>query len=58
MSNEMFSEQFVVRMTPSDAERLDAMMHEGKYSSRAQLVRSILRAILDDDDAAHGKVAA
>jgi Arc/MetJ-type ribon-helix-helix transcriptional regulator len=45
------TEQFVVRLTPEDARRLDAMMIAGKYSSRADLVGSLIRAILDDDEA-------
>lgn len=57
MSDEKLSEQFVVRLTPSEAERLDALMHEGKYASRAQLMRSILRAVLDDDAKAHQEAA-
>ena len=57
MSEEKLSEQFVVRLTPSEAERLDALMIEGKYSSRAQLMRSVLRAVLDDDAAAHRHAA-
>lgn len=47
------SEQFVVRLTPSEAAALDRIKDEGGYPSRNETVRSILRAVIEDDAKAH-----
>ncbi len=52
-----FSEMVVVRVTLSIRAYLDALMREGKYRSRAELVRSMLQCIADDDRRAHGEAA-
>lgn len=49
------SEQFVVRVTPAEAAALDKIKDEGFYPSRNDLVRSLLRAIIQDDAKAHGR---
>lgn len=41
--------QFVVRVTDSEAAFLDRMMAEGGYPSRNALVRSILQTIIEDE---------
>lgn len=52
--SERASEQVTMRITPSELKRLDEMRAEGKWRNRAEMVRSMIRAILDDDAAAHG----
>lgn len=42
-----------VRFSKDDTERLDKMKSEGNYLSRSSLVRSIVLAVLDDDEVAH-----
>lgn len=43
------NEQFVIRITKAEAAVLDQIKDEGGYRSRNELVRSILRAIIDDE---------
>ena len=43
-----------VRFTPAEAERIDAL-RRGAGQTRAGLLRSIINAVLDDDEAAHGE---
>ena len=42
-----------VRFTPAEAERIDALRRRAGQT-RAGLLRSIINAVLDDDEAAHG----
>lgn len=46
-----------VRLTNEDVEYLDDMMVEGGFRSRAELIRSLVRAIVEDDKAAEQKAA-
>lgn len=52
---EKLSEQFVIRLTPSEARAFDDMKEEGGYRSRGEMARLLIRSILHDDAAAHGK---
>jgi Arc/MetJ-type ribon-helix-helix transcriptional regulator len=44
-------------LSEADAVYLDGMVAEGGFRCRAELVRSLIRAIIDDDKATHGKAA-
>ncbi len=45
-------------LDPADAAYLDNMAGEGCFRTRSALIRSLLRAIIEDDRRAHrGKVA-
>lgn len=44
-------------LSQADAEYLDGMAAEGDFESRAELVRSLIRAIIKDDKAARGEAA-
>ncbi len=45
-------------LAPDDAAYLDNMADEGGYPSRSALIRSLLRAIIDDDRRTHSGRAA
>ncbi len=48
----------VIWLAPDDAAYLDNMADEGGFETRSALIRSLLRAIIEDDRKAHwGKVA-
>ncbi len=48
----------VTWLDPDDAAYLDNMADEGGFATRSALIRSLLRAIIEDDRRAHwGKVA-
>lgn len=57
MKSTILPEKVHLGLTRADAAYLDAMMREGGYRSRAELIRSLLRGIIDDDKAAHGRAA-
>jgi metal-responsive CopG/Arc/MetJ family transcriptional regulator len=48
----------VTWLPPADAAYLDNMADEGGYPSRSALIRSLLRAIIEDDRRAHSERAA
>lgn len=43
----------VTWLDPADAAYLDNMADEGRFASRSALIRSLLRAIIEDDRKAH-----
>lgn len=45
----------VTWLDPADAGYLDNMADEGGYESRSALIRSLLKAIIEDDRKAHEK---
>lgn len=45
----------VTWLDPADAGYLDNMADEGKYGTRSALIRSLLKAIIEDDRKAHEK---
>ncbi len=48
----------VIHLAPDDAAYLDNMADEGGFATRSSLIRSLLRAIIEDDRKAHwGTVA-
>ncbi len=48
----------VTWLAPDDAAYLDNMADEGGFETRSALIRSLLKAIIEDDRKAHwGKVA-
>lgn len=57
MKSTILPERVHLGLTRTDAAYLDSMMREGGYKSRAELIRSILRAVINDDKAAHERAA-
>ncbi len=45
----------VTWLDPADAGYLDNMADEGKYGTRSALIRSLLKAIIEDDRKAHAQ---
>ena len=46
-----------VWLSESDTAYLDAMVRDGGFKNRSSLIRSLLRAIIDDDRKAHQEAA-
>lgn len=53
MSNREHTVFMKLRVSPAMAACLDTMTQRGRYTSRTQLVRSLLLAIINDDAEEH-----